>query len=158
MSPRPDVSEERVRQVLDAAGAVFARSGFSETRMDDIAAAAGLSKGALYLYFPGKEGIINILGCAFADHRLMTLFIVTLPALGLAERYGLQEQSAKFIRRISAATVAAAIASSVATYAPRVRRSSRTPLPGMGCVSISVMMRRMAATAWSGPWRCGRPS
>ena len=35
----------------------------------------------------------------------MTLFIITLPAIGLAERYGLQEQSARFIRRISAATV-----------------------------------------------------
>ncbi|HZB47284.1 MAG TPA: DUF969 family protein [Pyrinomonadaceae bacterium] len=54
---------------------------------------------------PGQEGIVNILGRAFADNRLMTLFIITLPAIGLAERYGLQEQSAKFIRRISAATV-----------------------------------------------------
>jgi uncharacterized membrane protein len=35
----------------------------------------------------------------------MTLFIITLPAIGLAERYGLQEQSAAFIRRIAAATV-----------------------------------------------------
>jgi uncharacterized membrane protein len=54
---------------------------------------------------PGKEGIINILGRAFADNRLMTLFIITLPAIGLAERYGLQEQSARLIRRVSAATV-----------------------------------------------------
>jgi uncharacterized membrane protein len=51
------------------------------------------------------EGIINMLGRAFADYRLMTLFILTLPAIGLAERYGLQEQSAALIRRISAATV-----------------------------------------------------
>jgi len=36
-----------------------------------------------------------------------TLFrsIITLPAIGLAERYGLQEQSAALIRRIRAATV-----------------------------------------------------
>ncbi|HEV2800195.1 MAG TPA: DUF969 family protein [Pyrinomonadaceae bacterium] len=54
---------------------------------------------------PGKEGIINILGRAFVDNRLMTLFIITLPAIGLAERYGLQEQSARLIRRISAASV-----------------------------------------------------
>ena len=54
---------------------------------------------------PGREGIVNILGRAFADNRLMTLFIVTLPAIGLAERYGLQEQSARLIRRVSAATV-----------------------------------------------------
>ena len=53
----------------------------------------------------GQEGIINMLGKAFADNRLMTLFIITLPAIGLAERYGLQEQSAALIRRFAAATV-----------------------------------------------------
>lgn len=52
-----------------------------------------------------QEGIINMLGRAFSDNRLMTLFIITLPAIGLAERYGLQEQSAVVIRRIRAATV-----------------------------------------------------
>ena len=50
-------------------------------------------------------GIINMLGKAFADNRLMTLFIITLPAIGLAERHGLQEQSAVLIRRFAAATV-----------------------------------------------------
>lgn len=54
---------------------------------------------------PGQEGIINMLGRAFTEYRYMTLFIITLPAIGLAERFGLQEQSAAFIRRIAAATV-----------------------------------------------------
>ena len=54
---------------------------------------------------PGQTGIVNTLGKAFADNRLMTLFIITLPAIGLCERFGLQEQSAKLIRGIKAATV-----------------------------------------------------
>ena len=54
---------------------------------------------------PGQEGIINMLGRAFTEYRYMTLFIITLPAIGLAERFGLQEQSAVFIHRIAAATV-----------------------------------------------------
>jgi uncharacterized membrane protein len=58
-----------------------------------------------FLTKPGQEGIINMLGRAFADNRLMTLFIITLPAIGLSERFGLQEQSAAVIRRIAAATV-----------------------------------------------------
>jgi uncharacterized membrane protein len=58
-----------------------------------------------YLTKPGQIGIINILGKAFADNRLMTLFILTLPAIGLAERFGLREQSATLIRRVRAATV-----------------------------------------------------
>src|SRR5262249_13446359 len=58
-----------------------------------------------YLTKPGQTGIINTLGRAFADNRLMTLFIITLPAIGLSERYGLQEQAANLIRKIHAATV-----------------------------------------------------
>jgi uncharacterized membrane protein len=52
-----------------------------------------------------REGIVNMLGRAFADNRLMTLFLVTLPAIGLSERHGLQERSAAWIRRIRTATV-----------------------------------------------------
>lgn len=65
----------------------------------------GVFQGLPYLTKTGQEGIINILGRAFAENRLMTLFILTLPAIGLAERYGLQEQAARFIRGIKAATV-----------------------------------------------------
>jgi uncharacterized membrane protein len=70
----------------------------------------GMLQGVPYLTAPVengvvREGIINMLGRAFSEYRLMTLFIITLPAIGLAERYGLQEQSAALIRRIRAATV-----------------------------------------------------
>ncbi len=65
----------------------------------------GLLAGLPLLSGGGQEGIVNMLGRAFADNRLMTLFIITLPAIGLAERYGLQEQSAALIRRIRVATV-----------------------------------------------------
>ena len=61
MSPRPDVSEERKNQILEAATAVFARLGFRTARMDDIAEQAGLSKGALYLYYKSKDAIIAAL-------------------------------------------------------------------------------------------------
>jgi AcrR family transcriptional regulator len=61
MSPRPDVSEERKNQILEAALAVFARLGFQTARMDDVAEHAGLSKGALYLYYKSKDAIIAAL-------------------------------------------------------------------------------------------------
>ncbi|HEU4391875.1 MAG TPA: DUF969 family protein [Blastocatellia bacterium] len=66
---------------------------------------AGVFDGVPYLTSPGREGLINMLGRAFTESRLITLFIITLPAIGLAERHGLQERSAAVIRRISAATV-----------------------------------------------------
>ncbi len=61
MSPRPNVSEERKNQILEAAIAVFARLGFHQSRMDDIASQAGLSKGALYLYYKSKDAIVAAL-------------------------------------------------------------------------------------------------
>ena len=58
MSPRPDVSEERKDQILEAATKVFSQHGFAGTRMDDIAVESGLSKGSLYWYFDSKDAII----------------------------------------------------------------------------------------------------
>jgi len=65
----------------------------------------GIFQALPFLTKPGQEGIINMLGRAFVENRLMTLFIITLPAIGLAERHGLQDQSAALIRRFAAATV-----------------------------------------------------
>lgn len=51
--------EERTPEILAAALDCFAKGGFSGTRLDDIAAAAGVTKGTLYLYFPNKEAIFK---------------------------------------------------------------------------------------------------
>ena len=58
MSPRPNVSDERKVQILNAAESVFTKKGFDEARMDDIAEKTGLSKGTLYLYFKSKDDLI----------------------------------------------------------------------------------------------------
>jgi AcrR family transcriptional regulator len=58
MSPRPNVSDERKSQILNAAEGIFTKKGFDEARMDDIADETGLSKGTLYLYFKSKDQLI----------------------------------------------------------------------------------------------------
>jgi TetR/AcrR family fatty acid metabolism transcriptional regulator len=58
MSPRPNVTDERKNQIINAAERVFAKKGFDEARMDDIAEETGLSKGTLYLYFESKDALI----------------------------------------------------------------------------------------------------
>jgi len=58
MSPRPDVSEERKNQILDAAMETFSEVGFHQARMSDIAESSGLSKGSLYWYFKSKNDLI----------------------------------------------------------------------------------------------------
>lgn len=59
MSPRPNVSYERKKQIIDAAEEVFTQKGFDQARMDDIAEETGLSKGTLYLYFKSKDDLIT---------------------------------------------------------------------------------------------------
>jgi AcrR family transcriptional regulator len=46
------------QRILAAAVACFARSGFHGASMQEICAEAGMSPGALYRYFPGKDAII----------------------------------------------------------------------------------------------------
>jgi AcrR family transcriptional regulator len=70
MSPRPHVSDARTQQILTAAASVFARLGFHAARMEDIATAAGLSKGTLYLYFPSKDAVIAALLRTCFDQEL----------------------------------------------------------------------------------------
>lgn len=49
--------DARPEEILDAALRLFGEKGFSATRMQDVANAAGISKGTLYLYFSNKEAI-----------------------------------------------------------------------------------------------------
>jgi AcrR family transcriptional regulator len=52
-------SEARPGEIAAAALEVFAEKGFAAARLDDIAARAGISKGALYLYFESKEALFG---------------------------------------------------------------------------------------------------
>jgi AcrR family transcriptional regulator len=54
---RKAASEQRRGAILRAARAVFARQGYADTIVEDIATQAGIAKGTLYLYFPSKEQI-----------------------------------------------------------------------------------------------------
>lgn len=53
--------ETRPAELLDAALDTFRARGFAATRMEDIAARAGVSKGTIYLYFPSKEAVFEAL-------------------------------------------------------------------------------------------------
>ncbi|HEX4302568.1 MAG TPA: TetR family transcriptional regulator [Rhizomicrobium sp.] len=53
--------QARPAEILDAALKVFAAKGFAAARMDDIARAAGVTKGTIYLYFENKEAVFKAL-------------------------------------------------------------------------------------------------
>ncbi len=52
-------SDARPDEILDAALAEFGERGFDAARIDAIAARAGVSKGAIYLYFASKEAVLK---------------------------------------------------------------------------------------------------
>ncbi len=57
MSPKldPETLEERKAQILKAAITCFARKGYQQATMNDVAAEAGLSKGGVYWHFGSKQ-------------------------------------------------------------------------------------------------------
>lgn len=57
--PRRRRKDARPGEILDAALALFVERGFAATKLDDVAAAAGIGKGTIYLYFPNKEELFR---------------------------------------------------------------------------------------------------
>lgn len=55
---RDDYRDARRAQILDAAAECFLSKGFHRTTMQDIFEASGLSAGAVYNYFEGKDEIV----------------------------------------------------------------------------------------------------
>lgn len=76
----PKVSEEhrsrRREQILDAARECFIRKGFHQTSMADVFAESGLSAGAVYVYFKGKDEIV----AAIAERVMANVYSVLEPA------------------------------------------------------------------------------
>lgn len=94
---KPDIQRARREHILDAAERCFARAGFHRSSIHDICKEAGVSPGALYVYFDSKEALIAGISerdrAEFAE-RVSTLatapdFLEALRVLG--EQYFLEE-------------------------------------------------------------------
>lgn len=58
-APRKRRKEARPSELLDAALGLFVERGFAATRLEDVAARAGVSKGTLYLYYASKDALFK---------------------------------------------------------------------------------------------------
>ena len=76
--------EARRAAILDAAERVLEDVGYRNLRMEQVADAAELSKGTLYLYFDGKDAL-----CAGIAERRMSTMIPALQSIGAAAPDGL---------------------------------------------------------------------
>ncbi|MFQ3201010.1 MAG: TetR/AcrR family transcriptional repressor of mexJK operon [Zhongshania sp.] len=52
-------SEEKRKQIIDAAGALFISSGFEKVSMEEIAKSAGVSKQTIYSHFGNKQQLFT---------------------------------------------------------------------------------------------------
>jgi len=66
--------EARPGELLDAALALFVEKGFAATRVEEVAARAGVSKGTLFLYFPSKEELFKAVVRENAGRHLTDAF------------------------------------------------------------------------------------
>ncbi|MEZ2332924.1 TetR/AcrR family transcriptional regulator [Mesorhizobium sp. RCC_202] len=62
--------ELRREELLDHAQALFLTHGYDRASLNDVIAAAGISKGAFYHYFPSKEALLEALAERFARQAL----------------------------------------------------------------------------------------
>jgi AcrR family transcriptional regulator len=77
--------EARPDEILDAALDVFSEQGFAGARVEDIAARAGISKGAVYLYFESKDSMLKALVRRLADRVMGAAEVVINADHGDAE-------------------------------------------------------------------------
>jgi len=78
VSRREQQRQETRRKVFEAALTIFRRDGVAESRIEDIATLAGVSRGTFYFHFPTKDAVLSeLLLTAEAD---FTAEIDALPA------------------------------------------------------------------------------
>ena len=80
------------RQIVDGARQVFLAQGFDAASMGEIARAAGVSKGTLYVYFESKEELFAALvksQCALTAERLFELDVDNHDLRDVLTRLGL---------------------------------------------------------------------
>lgn len=70
----PAEESRKQRQILDGARRVFLAQGFDGASMGEIAKAAGVSKGTLYVYFDSKEALFEALTIAERSGLAEALF------------------------------------------------------------------------------------
>ena len=79
----------RPAEIMAAALECFRHRGFAATRLEDVAARAGVTKGTIYLYYPSKEDLFKaVVRGAVAQNldQLESLLAEPIPARVLLER------------------------------------------------------------------------
>ncbi len=79
-------SPDRKAEILDEALTLFVKKGFNRTSIQDIADAAGITKGGLYHYLKSKEEILFLLHERFISDGLPKLKLIEEESLPAEEK------------------------------------------------------------------------
>lgn len=71
--PRADTYDETRRGILEKSAGAFARRGYANTTINDLAEANGISRGLLYHYFSSKEALLHEMLTTHLDYLLEEL-------------------------------------------------------------------------------------
>jgi len=84
VASRPRKSHRLAREVaiLSAALRMFAERGYDGARIEDIADAAGIGKGTLYVYFASKQAVLEGVVRAAAEPSLAAIDAISAAAAG----------------------------------------------------------------------------
>ncbi len=82
-------SLESKNNILKAAERLFAEKGFDGTRVDDIAAEAGVNKALIYYYFKSKDEILEVLfdNLISEAKTVVNSTLEHMPDMGIEENY-----------------------------------------------------------------------
>jgi AcrR family transcriptional regulator len=140
---------ERRAAILRAAASAFAHRGFADTSMDDVAAAAGITKLIVYRHFPSKEAlyeaVLEQVSTRLAEEFVARVGAVPPPRLGItAMLAAAREHPDGFVLLWRHAEREPAFAA----YAQRVRRQAVQVAEGMPALAgmRDARRRRWAAS------------
>jgi AcrR family transcriptional regulator len=139
-----DESAKR-RQIIDGARAVFLAQGFDAASMNDIARAAGVSKGTLYVYFKHKEELFEAIVERECDAQAEGIFDfdpLDQDVKAVLERHGIA-----YVRFLCRPEKASAIRTviAIADRMPEVGRKFYESGPARGIAEVSAYFASQVA-------------
>ncbi len=140
-----DGSSSKRRQIIEGARRVFMAQGFDAASMGEIARAAGVSKGTLYVYFENKDELFEaIVGqeCHAQAEQIFALDPGNHDVEGVLTRLGLD--FVRFLCRPGGASPLRTVIA-IAERMPEVGRRFYETGPGFGIAQLEAYLRAQVA-------------
>ena len=138
--------DARRKALLEAALDEFFERGFAAARMDSIARRAGISKGAVYLYFDSKHALFNALieTVALPNVERVEFFVAQAPT-ARAALHSLMTFAPKILRQTPAPRLVKVLIADAGAFPDLVRRYRRDVIDRAFAAITSVLERGRAS-------------